>query len=952
MRMPRTVAVLLLTGLASCGPSSCEGVRSPVDATIELRIRQIYDAGEWLRRVPVELAMSLYARTKLEAFLDELVLPEDVDARLRARLRSDDFIDELVPFLLFVREMYTPPTGDAAETFDDHLRRHFSPGERIAGIEHSMFRWVGARSEGGGLPTLDPDMVRGLLRFYDALYLEGRMSAGHLDERLACESRDDLESLEAATRVASPAIRGLLEALQGSMEPESEMVGAIDSVLQDDARLDAATSALIRFVDQAVCRNYRFFAARAFRARQLEAWMQTELAAAGGGALWDFLEHAQTQRRYGGVIVVDGLQGRLLEALAEGDRNAAFVRAIVEEQSQAGGDAPRARSLRASPPQQTEFLAAFAAEGFRHEHYLPFFQRLRADAKTRWVPIGVSTTPTISVRNIPIALTGAAVSGAQGTGLPNFHFVERSFEREGETRGRAYYFYGSDAVDLGPLAEAAGMRTLFDRLPHLGSLSCTAQYDEAAHFGVDALLNLGLGEKLRDFGERLCAAELELRSRNERKLQQLRTKLQGERGGLGSDVPWWRFWSRFGAQRRTELASHLISEIAELEQRTLPELFVAYNPWPDHFAHFEGPFADEILSPSGELNRLDYWLARFERAYADAGVAPRTLFGIAGDHGLVPVYHLLSPEVEVFDALREEGVDLRVEKISSDEGEGPKLTNPFDPPSMKGIDVVVASTAGGNYMLDLFVDQDAGFERQPLQRELRAVQPLASPDAEPVDLVEELATRLADSLDYLVVREEPCTPAGGAVRLVGQRDGVRAEAVIRRDGDRIHLALEGADLLGTNRLSPYETFSEAQRREHAERRARCLDVDALRPGEWCRSDEWRYITSFTTRPDSVVQLSHLYDSERAGTINLFPRAGVGYNSVVPGRHAGESFHEKNALVVLFGGALTPRSGSTPLRSALNGSVPMAIYEYLADERPARGEAGFGYAPFPEDWLAR
>ena len=39
-----------------------------------------------------------------------------------------------------------------------------------------------------------------------------------------------------------------------------------------------------------------------------------------------------------------------------------------------------------------------------------------------------------------------------------------------------------------------------------------------------------------------------------------------------------------------------IREIARLEQRTLPELFVAYNPWPDHFAHFEGPFADEIIS--------------------------------------------------------------------------------------------------------------------------------------------------------------------------------------------------------------------------------------------------------------------------------------------------------------------------------------------------------------------
>jgi hypothetical protein len=952
MQRLRSFVVLLLLGLASCGPSSCQEVRRPVDAAIELRIRQIYDAGEWLRRVPVELAMSLYARSKLEGFLDELTLPADVNERLRSRLRSDDFVDELVPFLLFVKEMYTPPTGDGAETFDDYLRRHFSPTERIPGIEHSMFAWAEASSEEGGLPSLDPEVVRGLLRFYDALYLEGRTAAGHMGERLACESREDLASLEAATDAASPAIRGLLEALQGAMEPGSEMVGAIDSVLEDDSRLDATTSALIRFVDQAVCRNYRYFAARAFRARQLEAWMKTELASQGGGALWDYLEHAQSQRRYGGVIVVDGLQGSLLEALVEGNGDAPFVRAIVAEQAEAGGVAPRARSLRSSPPQQTEFLAALAAEDFRHERYLPFFRRLRADADTRWVRIGVSTTPTISVRNIPIALTGAPVAGRNATGLPNFHFVERSFAHEGETRGRAYYFYGSDAVDLGSLAEEAGMQTLFERLTHLGSLSCTAQYDEAAHFGVDALLNLGLGEKLRDFGERLCAAELELRSRNERELQTLRTKLLGERAALVGDAPWWRFWSRFGEAAETELAVSLIAEIAELEQRTLPELFVAYNPWPDHFAHFEGPFADEILAPSGELNRLDYWLGRFERAYADAGVASRTLFGIAGDHGLAPVYHLLNPEVEVFEALREEGFDLRVEKISSDEGEGPKLTNPFDPPSMKGIDVVVASTAGGNYMLDLFVDQQDGFGRQPLARELRAIRPLAAPDVTPLDLIEELATRLADSLDYLVVREEPCTPAGGVVRLIGERRGVRAQAVIRRQGDRIHLALEGGDLLDTDRLTPYEALTAEQRRQHAEQRTRCLEADALRPQDWCTSDEWRFVTSFTTRPDSVVQLSHLYDSDRAGSINLFPREGVGYNSVVPGRHAGESFHEKNALVALYGGALTPRASSTPLRSAVNGSVPMAIYEYLADERPTRGEGGFGYAPLPEDWLSR
>ena len=70
------------------------------------------------------------------------------------------------------------------------------------------------------------------------------------------------------------------------------------------------------------------------------------------------------------------------------------------------------------------------------------------------------------------------------------------------------------------------------------------------------------------------------------------------------------------------------------------------------------------------------------------------------------------------------------------------------------------------------------------------------------------------------------------------------------------------------------------------------------PERWCNEAEWRRLSSFTPRPDAVTQLAHLYDSDRAGSVNLFPRAGVGYNSTVPGRHAGESFHEKNAFVAV------------------------------------------------------
>ncbi|MCP5067947.1 MAG: nucleotide pyrophosphatase [bacterium] len=945
--IPRLLGLLL--GLLAGLSASCGELQRPLTSAVELRLREVYDAEEWLRRVPTRLAISLFARPKLEGFVDELELPADVRTRVRTRIRADDFVDELVPFLLFLREMYIAPEGRSAETFDDHLRGTFRPGDAIPGIEHSMFRWKepSKTEEAAELPSLDPELIRHLIGFYDVLYLQREIDGG-MSDRLACESRTLESGLEEATAGSKHAVRGVLEALRGQLADQADVHAAIDGVLHEDLRLDAATAALIRFVDQTVCRNYRFFAARAFRIQQLENWMKSELDAPDGGELWAFLEHANRQRRYGVAVVVDGLQGGLVDSLARGEAQHPFIRTIAREQAAAGGPAPVARSLGTPAAQQTRFLEHLAASGFSHPDYLPFFRGLRAMSRSHWVPIGISTTPTISVRNIPVALTGAPVAGEHSTGLPNFHFVDRGFIRNGEQRGRAYYFYGSDAVELTDLADRAGMQSLFERLPHLGSLSCTAQYDEHAQFGIDALLNLGLGEKLRDFGDRLCAAELERRSQTERKLHGLREELLARRGAFTSTRPWYALWQQLGDDQDRDLANRLIREIARLEQRTLPELLVYYDPWPDHFAHFKGPFSDEILAPSGELNRLDYWLGRVQRAYREAGVLPRTLFGIAGDHGLTPAFHLLNPEVEVFDSLRAEGTDFEVVKISSDEGEGPKLTNPFDPPTMKGIDVVVASTAGGNYMLDLFRDQGAGFGTQPLASELRIVRPLATPDAAPIDLLAELTTRLADSLDYLVVRDSPCSTEGGAVLVLGERQGIAASGRIQRRGRRIHYAFDGADLLGTELLSPYESLDPKDREEHSRLRTRCLEKPESTPEVWCDEAEWRRLASFTARPDSVVQLAHLYDAERAGTINLFPREGVGYNTGVPGRHAGESFHEKNAFLAIWGEPLAKASATGTPRSAVNGAMPMAIYQHLDGDRPEHGQDGWGYDPFPAE----
>jgi len=929
-RTLQQTALSLLAALAVAAPAGAQ-LPSSVSARARLLRSEIYDFAAWAKRLPYELAVPIIARAKLHAYVDDLDLPPEVRARIRARIDSRGFVDEIIPFLLAVRDVYQAPTADAPEDFDTWLRAHFSPADTIPGIEHSMFQWRPAAAQADAAFGVDPTLAAHLVEFYDALYLREAGAAAELDDQLACGRRDsDSARAPVAQRVA-PIVRDLLTEIRGRLAGNTELAAAVDGILADQERVDTISISLVHFIDELVCRHYRIFATRVLREEQLRKWMLAELDKPGGGRLWEYLGEP---RRFAALVVVDGLQGRLVETLTQ-PHDSSFLAAVRREYADTAASAPRTQQARPAPRQQVDFLDATAARGFAHDAYLPFFRRLfRQPAGI--AEVGVSTTPTISVRNLPIAKTGAPVAGAGATGVPNFHFIDRDVA----PGGRAYYFYGNDALQLVPLTRAAGMRTLFERLPELNSFSCAAQYDNAAHYSLDALLNLALGEKQRDFGEVRCFAALRRRAANERQLAKLRETLLATRANLSAALPWYRVLARSAQNDERALARNTIDHLAALEPESMPELLVYYNPWPDHFAHFKGPFSDEIISPSGELNRLDHWLGVLTGLYRDAGVADRTLFAMAGDHGLTPVFFLLNPEVEVFDRLRAEGVDFRVVKISSDEGEGPKLTNPLHPPSMKGYDAVVASTAGGNYMIDLFVDQGANWPRQPLHRDLRALRPLAG--GRPVDIVEEIYARLDESLDYLVVREETCTPDTGTVRAIGRRGATRAEAFVQRRGDRVFYSYEGADLLDTDRLTPYETLSDAQRADHAALRTKCVEQpqpDA--PQSWCSEDEWRRLTSYTTRPDSVVQLAHLYDTDRAGTINLFPRAGIGYNSVVPGRHAGETFHEKNAFAGVWGTPVAEASTTRP-RSAVIGSVPAAVYEYLSGEAVAAGKDGWGY----------
>ena len=56
--------------------------------------------------------------------------------------------------------------------------------------------------------------------------------------------------------------------------------------------------------------------------------------------------------------------------------------------------------------------------------------------------------------------------------------------------------------------------------------------------------------------------------------------------------------------------------------------------------------------------------------------------------------------------------------------------------------------------------------------------------------------------------------------------------------------------------------------------------------------------------------------------------------------------------MLYGGALDASAPATALRSAPNGSLPMAVHAFLAGAPATKGDDGFGYAPLPADWLPR
>lgn len=880
---------------------------------------------ENMKNTIVEESIVLSARVTLPIFLTQLDLRKDVRDRLLHRLYDKKFNDDIVPFLLNAKDMYYKKQSQKDLSFDQVLRANQATLASIPGIEHELFKFSpDLKEKDNSAKKKTPNLLyfcKLVLEMYDLLYIKN----------------SDTQNLDLDTQKNIKLIfEDLLTKLAPAFHEDPNIEEAVDNLLGSDEKKMTVANSAAKFITQLID-HHRVIIKNEHRIKesykQLYSNKWQEFKDEKNNDLITLLKSME-HKRYAVQFVVDGMQGNLIKGLI--GKNPQFIKQINSDHLNQNSFKPLGEETTPIKNTLNRFLPLLAKNQYSGSSYLPFFKKTFNEYHATWTEQGVSTTPTISVRNLPIAMTGVDVVGKESTSLPNFHYIDRLGVDRDDKKQRAYYFFGNDALLLSDITQRHGMKTMFERLAKEGmlGLACNTNYDKGAFKSYDAFLNLSVGEKSRDFGEMNCLAELRERMENEKKLALLKQDLLDQISDYQNpaSIPLWKNISQWKDEKDIKI---IIELIAKLEPKALPEYVQIYIPWPDHFAHFNGPFSDSQLSPSGEYNRLDYWMGKVDSLYRNAGIYSKTMLGASGDHGLAPIYFIQNPEKTVIEKFQKDsGIKLKYKKISSDEGEGPKLNNEKNPETMRGYDVVIASTAGGNFMMDFFVDQNENWQRQPTLSEIKKLKTLSG---QVIDMEKIITDYLPNSLEYMVTRNTATNYNFSDISLSAKRNNIfYRERIIRKMKKAFYQKSQG-DLLGLSEPVKYKTLTNSDIQNKRELTLKCLQNAQLSDeSTWCHEDEWRELFRLTNKPDAVNQLAHLYDSDKAGTVNLFPLFGNGYNTKVPGRHAGEHFHEKDAIVMIWGGAVAK---SHVLYNAVVGQVAPTLYEYLT----GKSNNGFGFS---------
>ena len=886
-------------------------------------------------------------------FIRSCDLPDDVERRLTDLVASDRIDRVTVPFVYYLYELYGAPV-----TADDEDVKPIGYDEPVDT----------PAVDGPGLATLVRQSPRirkhviNALRLFDALFLRVKPGAENEPVHWRYDEAAYRDIKAIFREVAGEMLGRSDDALNRPDAEKSEYVAALEEILRDDERLSDFVEFFADFIRDLADNWLQSFVERAERKRQRSAWVENCIATRRNYAIADYAS-SQSQRKLAVHIAVDGLQGKLLEGLAQLSQHdtdssgARYVQQIVERHQQPSmSPAAYPEAERAGLPPLGNDIVELAEHPSNRPDFLENFKQrvFSPDAEAVIVNVATVDTPTISVRNLPIIYSGHAVAGPFGTGIPNFSYLDRR-------SGRGWYFWGSDVLDFRrifanreqeiPHSEkrpaCQGARTLFQRLWRYNTVSAMPTVDTGALEKISAEVGTAIGEVQRNFIEKAIVLRLRRRAKIEQELSDRRRWLIDHRNvndGLLSEL----VFSPFELKTFRDHARYL----AEHEDEGLPDYLLWYNPWPDHFAHGKGPYSDAIVGRNGEYDRLDWFFGHVVDVYRP--YLDRTLFGVVSDHGLIYTPRLVSTEKVLFEAMRHEGIEIKVQKLTQDEGGLPAIHGRDRLRPARPYDAVVGSTAGGSYIIDLFEiagleGDDEAWQRHPDYHQLREHKLLSG---QTVDFIERLQRHLHDVMDLALVREYGPKPGqqwpaevDAVVRIVtpdrGEARIVRLGASEKHERDRFRYRYE---ILGeSDPLALVESIraelipTDGPKLEEIRDRLReCLDAT-----EGASDRQWQEVLSYTSRPDVIHQFSHLYDCDRAGTINVFPLPHVGFNSSVPGRHAGESFGEKNGTQLYFGAGLK----RSQIQTARNGSLPVTIYHWLVGDSTFRSiEPEYGASP--------
>lgn len=882
---------------------------------------------------PVNFYAMWTIKRKLKKFVKSLPLEKEVRKRVLKHLSQKNLRKSIIPFLLSVREFYVPSKQENAVNFRKHIMEKFPDPKSIPGLEHTLFAYKEKTKQDKdetGTEVKPEDLLKkkGLVKFAIAAVLTLYDSIIIQDPNFKLGKKPILTK-ELLERVGKTAKKIMLD-LAKVFGDESSTRRTILFFASNPEQVNAVASTVVDVIHKYVYELHQMFALSFDRKSKLKKFLLDELDKKDQGQLWDYLDEVNDNKRFAVHYIVDGLQGHLVRELSQKKSSKQFLKKIIKEHDSRKSFKP----LDSEKPsigieRNVDFLKYLEANklNFENPNYLPFFKNLFRNNAEGIVKQGLSTTPTLSGRNIPVAQSGAPVYGKISTGLPNFNFLDRESEF-------GYYWLGNQAFSISRYIKAHGAKSLFERMPQFYGLNCSSVYMEGMNLKIDGYLTVTLGEKKRDFGEILCYSELKKRAANYVKLQKLYIELSSLKGKLKSST---RGQAKGLKYRK---AKKILKKISKLSDDSLPTYVLIYNAWADHFSHYTGPFADEVISPTGELNRLDFWLTKYENLYKEAGVYDSTLFAMAGDHGLSQTYYQIDPVDLIFEPIKKHIPDLKIERISVDPN-GPSLVDINKRKSLRGNDAVIGITAGANFVLDLFRDHKENWKTHPYYENLLNHK---FQTGEAVNMIDAILSKIGESLDYMILRTDKCNLETANTILLARRNGKDVQGIVKRRKKKIYYSYEGVDLLNLTTPSKYKSLSENDKYHYSKLLKKCIsNAKETQVETWCNEDEWFLLESFTSRPGGATQLAHLFDGGKSGTINLFPRQGVAYSTKKIGRHGGEHFHEKDALVGIWG---APVKGSFQekfsIPTAVNGSIPPTIFEFLMSKDVKVHEDGWGY----------